>query len=80
MKDFVKMTLATIAGLFIFGFVAIFLTITLVGAIAAVGDSQPVMPREGILTVDMSTFMLAEQTKESDPIEMLSSGGQMIDG
>ena len=78
MKDFVKMTLATIAGLFIFGFVAIFLTITLVGAIAAVGDSQPVMPREGILTVDMSTFMLAEQTKESDPIEMLSSGGQMI--
>ena len=78
MKEFVKMTLATIAGLFIFGFVAMFLAFAMIGALAAVGDSQPVMPREGILTVDMSTFMLAEQTKESDPIEMLSSGGQSI--
>ena len=78
MKEFVKMTLATIAGLFIFGFVAMFLAFAMIGALAAVGDSQPVMPREGILTVDMSTFMLAEQTKESDPLEMLSSGGQSL--
>ena len=78
MKDFFKMTLATIAGLFLFGFVAVFLMVAIVGSVAAVGDSQPVMPREGILTVDMSTFMLAEQTTESDPFEMLSSGGKTI--
>ena len=78
MKDFVKMTLATLAGLFIFGIVAMFLMFAVIGAIAASGDSQPIMPREGILTVDMSSMVLAEQTKESDPIEMLSSGGQTL--
>lgn len=78
MKDFVKMTLATIAGLFLFGFVAIFLMIAVVGALASAGSSQPIMPREGILTVDMSTMVLAEQTKEADPIETLTAGGSTI--
>ena len=36
MKDFVKMTLATIAGLFLFGFVAMFLMFAVIGAL--VGD------------------------------------------
>ena len=78
MKDFIKMTLATLAGLLVFGIVAMFLMFAVIGAIAASGDSQPVMPREGILTIDMSTMVLAEQTKEGDPIEMLSSGGQTL--
>ena len=72
------MTLATIAGLFIFGFIAIFLMIAIVGAIASFGESQPVMPREAILSINMSSIMLAEQTKEADPIETLSAGGQSI--
>ena len=72
MKDFIKMTLATIAGLFLFGFVALFLMFAVIGALASAGDSQPVMPREGILTIDMSTMVLAEQTTESDPLEKLS--------
>ena len=67
MKEFVKMTLATIAGLFIFGFVAMFIMIAMVGALAAMGDSQPVMPREGVLQSNMSTMTLAEQTQEADP-------------
>jgi len=75
MKDFVKMTLATIAGLFLFGFVAMFLMIAVVGSLAAVGNSQPVMPREGVLTIDMSKIILSEQTVETDPISMLSAGG-----
>ena len=75
MKDFVKMTLATIAGLFLFGFVAMFLMIAVVGSLAAVGNSQPVMPREGVLTIDMSKIILSEQTVEADPISMLSAGG-----
>lgn len=72
MKEFVKMTLATIAGLFIFGFVAMFIMIAMVGALAAMGDSQPVMPREGVLQINMSTMTLAEQTTEADPFASFS--------
>ena len=77
MKDFVKMTLATIAGLFLFGFVAMFMMIAMVGTFAAMGESQPVMPREGVLQINMSGMMLAEQTQETDPISTLS-GEQSI--
>ena len=44
MKEYIKMTLATITGLFLFGFVAIFLFAGMIGAIAAAGDTTPVMP------------------------------------
>lgn len=74
MKDFVKMTLATIAGLFLFGFVAMFLMFAMVGAIASIGSSQPVMPREGILQINMSAITLAEQTQEADPFAALTGG------
>lgn len=77
MKDFVKMTLATIAGLFLFGFVAMFMMIAMVGALAAMGESQPVMPREGVLQINMDGMTLAEQTQEADPISTLS-GEQSI--
>ncbi len=75
MKDFVKMTLATIAGLFIFGFLALFMMIGLAGSVAALGEGQPVMPRQGILTIDMSKIVLSEQTVEADPFVALQSGG-----
>lgn len=77
MKQFVKMTLATITGLIVFGVAAFFLTIAMIGALASLGESQPVMPREGILQINMSTMALAEQTKEADPFESLA-GGQTI--
>ena len=75
MKDFVKMTLATIAGLFIFGFLTLFMMIGLAGSVAALGEGQPVMPRQGILTIDMSKIVLSEQTVEADPFAALQSGG-----
>ena len=71
MKDFIKMTLATLAGLFIFGIVSLFMMFGMIGAMAALGTSQPVMPREGVLKIDMSTIMLAEQTQEADPMSLL---------
>ena len=77
MKDFIKMTFATIVGLLVFGVVAMFLTIAMVGALASIGESQPVMPREGILQIDMSTMTLAEQTQEADPFASLS-GSQIV--
>ena len=75
MKNFIKMTFATVAGLIIFGFVAIFLTIAFVGAVATLGDKQPVMPAKAMLTIDMSAITLGEQTKEQDVLDMLQSGG-----
>ena len=74
MKDFVKMTLATIAGLFLFGTAAMFIMIAMVGAMASLGSSQPVMPREGVLQINMSSMTLAEQTQESDPFASLTGG------
>lgn len=71
MKDFVKMTLATLAGLFIFGIVSMVIMFGMIGAMASLGSSQPVMPREGILKIDMATMTLAEQTQEADPVAMI---------
>ena len=67
MKEFVKMTLAVLAGLFIFGIVAFFFTFAMVGAVASLGDKQTVMPREAVLKIDMSTFTLSEQSTEANP-------------
>ncbi len=77
MKNFVKMTLATVVGLCIFGVIAFFLMFAMLGAMASLGEKQPVMPREGILQINMSTMTLAEQTKETDPFATLQ-GGQSI--
>ncbi len=77
MKDFLKMTLATIVGLCVFGVVAFFLMIAMAGALASMGDTQPVMPREGILQINMSTMTLTEQTKEAAPFASLQGAQTM---
>ena len=74
MKEFVKMTLATIAGLLIFGFISMFFSIIMIAAIAAIGETEPVMPREGILQINMSAMTLSEQNKEADPFASLTGG------
>ena len=77
MKEYIKMTLATITGLFLFGFVAMFLFIGMIGAIAAAGDTAPVMPKEAVLKIDFTEMTLAEQTAEADPLAMLQGGGEI---
>lgn len=71
MKDFIKMALATVTGLLLFGFISIFLMAGMIGAIAASGSSTPVMPAEAVLEIDFSEMTLAEQTTEADPLAML---------
>ena len=75
MKNFMKMTLASILGLLIFSVISIFLMFAVFGAMASMGDKQPVMPREAVLTIDMSTFTLSEQSAEADPLAMLTGSG-----
>ena len=77
MKEYIKMTLATITGLFLFGFVAMFLFIGMIGAIAALGETAPVMPKEAVLSIDFTEMALAEQTSEADPLAMLQGGGDI---
>lgn len=77
MKEYIKMTLATITGLFLFGFVAMFLFFGMIGAIAAAGDTAPVMPKEAVLKIDFTKMTLAEQTAEADPLAMLQGGGEI---
>jgi protease-4 len=77
MKEYIKMTLATITGLFLFGFVAMFFGIAMIGALAAAGDTTPAMPKEAVLSIDFSGMTLAEQTTEADPLAMLKGGEQV---
>ena len=74
MKNFIKMTLASLTALLLFGFVSVFILTGVIGVIATLGKSTPVMPDSAILTMDMSTVVLAEQTKEDDPMELLQGG------
>ena len=67
MKQFIKMTLATLTGLILFGFVACFLMIGAIGSIAALSESKPTVPAEAVLSIDFAKMTLAEQTKEADP-------------
>ena len=78
MKNFFKMTLATVAGLLIFSIISILLMTAVIGAVASLGESQPVMPAQAVLKIDMSTFMLSEQTTEADPFAMIQNGGEAI--
>ena len=78
MKEFVKMTLATLAGLFIFGCAAFFFLFAIAGAMAALGEKQVVMPREAVLKIDMSSFTFSEQTVEANPMDAILAGGQTV--
>ena len=65
-------------GLFLFGGVVTFIFVGIIGAAAALGKQQPVMPDSAVLTMDMSTVMLMEQTQEMDPLTMLKGNGMEI--
>jgi protease-4 len=79
MKDFLKMSLATVVGLIAFSAVSfVFSLIFLLGIATAFGGSEPKIASEGILKVDMSTFILTEQSTESNPMEIISGGETMV--
>jgi len=78
MKNFIKMTLATLTGLLLFGVIATFIIGGIIGAAATLGKKQVVMPESAVLTLDLSTIMLTEQTQETDPLLMLQGNGMEI--
>ena len=80
MKDFVKMTLAAILGCIVVGAILMFMTFGIIGSLASLGNTQPVMPREGILTVDMSGITLTEQAVPTDIRTMIEGETRVSTG
>ena len=71
MKEFFKMLLAVICGLFITGFIIFFLFSSMVTALSLSGNSQPQLPKSGVLMMDMSQLSIAEQPSSPAPMSML---------
>ena len=79
MKDIIKMIIAVLAGLLIFSFGAFFFSIAVIGALASIGETEPVMPREAVLKIDMSKFTLSEQNVTANPVDVVLAGGVSIE-
>ena len=81
MKEFVKMTLAVMCGLFLMGIVGFFLLISALGSlIAAAGSSSStvVLPREGVLAMDMSKYSFVEVANPNTDFQALLQGEDLI--
>ena len=81
MKDFVKMVLAVLCGLILMGIICFILTFGMIGSMAAAGNSKPVLPKSGVLKIDLGKIAIGEQTQEDnpfgnlDPTSLLMGGG-----
>ena len=69
MKEFVKMMLAVICAFIVMQIVGFLLFFVMIGSVAALGSGKTVLPREGVLDINLSQFQLGEQTVD----ESLSS-------
>ena len=74
------MTLAAIVGFLVVNVVLLFFSFALLGSLAALGSSQPVMPRTAVLTLDMSRIAVSEQTTELDPISQIQGNDISVIG
>ncbi len=80
MKEFFKMVLAVICGLFLAGIIAFILGIGFVSSLAAAGSATPVLPKSGVMVIDMSKINITEQSTPSTPDVMsLLNGGSMYE-
>ena len=81
MKEFVKMMLAVICAFFVMQVVGFFLFLIMIGSVAAFGGSgRVILPREGVLDLDMSQFTLGEQTLDEQFGSGLSIFGMTTGG
>lgn len=73
MKEFVKWVLAVLCGLFVWGIVKAVMFFLMLGSLAAnVGSGAiPVLPKEGVLVMDMSKIVITERSNAQDPRSML---------
>ena len=74
MKEFVKMMLAVICAFIVMQLVGLFLFFVMIGSMAALGSGKTVLPREGVLDLNMAQIAIAEQTTD-DQLGGFSLGG-----
>lgn len=74
MKDFFKMVLAVICGIFILSIISTILSVMVLGAMLAAGSAQPSMPKSAVLKIDMSQMVIGEQTTDMPAIDVLNLG------
>ena len=82
MKEFVKMMLAVICAFIVMQLIGFLLLFLMIGAVS-IGSSKTVLPREGVLDIDLEQFTLGEQTRDdtfSPSISLMgmSAGGATI--
>ena len=65
------MTLAVLCGLFIMGILSSVMIFSCAGALASLGSSTPVMPRSGVLNMDLGKVVMTEQTQEMNPMAVI---------
>ena len=76
MKDFVKTMLAVICGYFVLRIIGfLFLMVFLISSLAGLG--KPALPKNGVLDLDMSTFVVAEQSKDASAPDMMTMSFNM---
>ena len=78
MKEFVKWVLAVLCGLFIWGIVKAIMFFMMIGSLAATYGSgvAPILPKEGVLVMDMAKTSVTERTSPQDPRSLLQ--GNMV--
>ena len=79
MKEFVKMMLAVICAFIVMQIIGFFLLFIMIGTVS-LGSSKTVLPREGVLDIDMSQFTLGEQTQDDSFSPTLSLAGMSAGG
>ena len=80
MKEFFKMVLAVICGLFLATILFFILGMGFVSSMAAAGSATPVIPKSGVMVMDMSKIVISEQSTPSTPDVMsLVSGGGTVE-
>ena len=80
MKDFLKMVLAVMCGVLIMGILSFFLFFGMLGSFAAAGSSKPVLPKSGVLKIDLGSLTLGEQTQEANPLGDLDPTSLLMGG
>ena len=78
-NEFFKWVLAVLCGLLVWGIVKAIFFIMMIGSLAgsatSSGGSSTLIPKEGILLMDMSSLVITEQTTEAMPSLSLSTSG-----
>ncbi len=80
MKEFIKWVLAVLVGLFVWGIVKGLMLLMMIasmastGAAAAGAGTASVLPKEGVMVIDMAKTVFVEQTNEMDPMPFFQTG------